>query len=329
MKNKRLGLISIFSKYRVWNFPEKYVKQLNQEFSEFKFLQTKNKSQFLELIPDAEILVSFRFKAEDFQKAKNLKWIHYGGAGVGKIIFEDLMKSDMIVTKSAGINAEAVAEMTWAFILGIAKMIPTWISFKNKGNILADEINFHNTQAIFGKTLGILGLGNIGKQIARKGKAFDMKVIGTRRQADKKVPNVDEVYPPDKIYDVLSQSDYLVVALPITPATRQMIGDKEFQTMKEGIIIINVSRGDIIQEEFLKKYLKSGKIAGAGLDVIQNEPIKKDNELYKIDNVILTPHIAGFHKQYWDRLYKLFRENLTLYLQNKPLKNQINKQYRY
>ena len=329
LKKSRLVLISIFSKYRTWNLSNEIVEKLSHEFPEFKFIQTKNKSEFLKYIPETEILLSFRFSAKDFLIAKKLKWIHFGGAGVGRIIFDQLLQSDVIITKSAGINTEAVAEMAWSFILALAKMFPAWLENKNNGDILSDRINFFNTKSLFDKTLGIIGLGNIGRNIARIGKVFGMKVIGTRRKFNEPLDNVDEVFSPDNIYEVLKQSDFLVIAVPITPATERMIGEQEFESMKDGVFIVNISRGRIIKEDLLIKYLKSGKVAGAGLDVIENEPIAPDNELYKLQNVILTPHIAGFHDQYWERLYEMLRANFKRYLNDEELTNQIDKQFRY
>jgi len=141
-REKRLVIISIFSKYRVWNFPEEYVQMLREEFPEFAFIQTREKSDYLDNIGAAEIVVSFRFTPEDFHLSRSMKWLHIAGAGVGKIIFDDLIKSEVIITKTSGINKEAVSEMAWGFILCLSKMFPVWIENKMKGDILSDTIDF-------------------------------------------------------------------------------------------------------------------------------------------------------------------------------------------
>ncbi|MDD3626438.1 MAG: D-2-hydroxyacid dehydrogenase [bacterium] len=327
--NKRIVMISIFSKYRFWNFPEGYVQKLQDEFKEFKFIQTKNKEEFNQYLPKAEVFATFRFSPDDFKKAVSLKWLHIAGAGVGRIIFDELIKSQVIITKTSGINKEAVSEMAWSFILSLAKMHPVWLEYKKKGDILSSEIDFMNMQNLFGKTLGILGLGEIGRRIAQIGKAFELNVIGTRMKSNEPVEYVDKVYSPEGLYEILEQSDFLVVALPITPATDRMLGEKEFNAMKDGIFIINISRGQIIKEDVLIKHLKTGKVMAAGLDVIEKEPVTPDTELYTLPNVIITPHIAGYHEKYWERLYEHLKINLRRYLDRKPLLHIIDKQTRY
>jgi phosphoglycerate dehydrogenase-like enzyme len=178
-------------------------------------------------------------------------------------------------------------------------------------------------QELFGKTVGIVGMGHIGTEVARLAKAFGCYVVATRRSIT--LPSrddaADELLPPGSLLDLLARSDFVVLAVPLTAETRQLIGESELRAMKPTAVLINIARGTVVDEAALVQALKGGWIAGAGLDVFEQEPLPEDSELWGMDNVIMSPHISGGTAIYNQRATGIFCQNLRLYLAGEPLLN--------
>jgi phosphoglycerate dehydrogenase-like enzyme len=178
-------------------------------------------------------------------------------------------------------------------------------------------------EEIAGKVLGVLGLGAIGRALAARAAAFEMRVIGTKRSMEP-IPHVERVYPPDQTDEVLRAADYLVIALPLTKATQGIIDARALGLMKRSSVLINIGRGQVVVEEALVDALRNKTIAGAGLDVFEREPLPADSPLYEMENVIITPHVAGASHTYYDRAIPLFCQNLRRYLDGQPLLNVVD-----
>jgi phosphoglycerate dehydrogenase-like enzyme len=182
-----------------------------------------------------------------------------------------------------------------------------------------------------GKTVGIVGLGHIGREVARLCQAFGMKVIAPRRSAKKagRARYVDRLLPAGQMPVLLAESDFVVICVPLTQETRKLIGEKEFKAMKPTAYIINIARGGIIDEEALVRALEEKRISGAGLDVTVPEPLPPESPLWDFDNVILSPHVSGGMDEYMERATDLFCENLGRYLAGKRLRNVIDRKKGY
>lgn len=275
-------------------------------------------------VASAEILVGWNIPREAVQRAAGLKWIHSTAAGVDQLLYPEIRARGIILTASMGIHHQLV-EHIFAFLLALERRLHVALRLQlqrkwNRARTVGDELA--------GKTLGILGLGTIGQQLVRKAQAFDMRVIGTKRTPTA-IPGVDRVLPPDGLPQVLRESDAIVVALPLTPQTRGLIGERELQMMKPSAWFINVGRGPIVHEAALIQALRAGKIAGAALDVFEHEPLRSDSPLYDLENVILTPHVSGASPRYMDRAVPLFCENLARYLRGAPLRNLVDPERGY
>lgn len=275
-------------------------------------------------VASAEILVGWNIPREAVQRAAGLKWIHSTAAGVDQLLYPEIRARGIILTASMGIHHQLV-EHIFAFLLALERRLHVALRLQlqrkwNRARTVGDELA--------GKTLGILGLGTIGQQLVRKAQAFDMRVIGTKRTPTA-IPGVDRVLPPDGLPQVLRESDAIVVALPLTPQTRGLIGERELQMMKPTAWFINVGRGPIVHEAALIQALRAGKIAGAALDVFEHEPLRSDSPLYDLENVILTPHVSGASPRYMDRAVPLFCENLARYLRGAPLRNLVDPERGY
>jgi phosphoglycerate dehydrogenase-like enzyme len=196
------------------------------------------------------------------------------------------------------------------------------------GHVWARSASWYNLggRELADQTLGIVGLGSIGRRIARLGRAFGMRVVAMRRSSagGEKDPDADQVFPANRLYDLLAMSDYVVISVPLTPQTEKLMGEAELRAMRPNAYLVNIARGRVVDEQALIRALHEGWIAGAGLDVVEKEPLPSDNPLYSMPNVILTPHISGASVHYDERLAALFAENLRRYRAGQPLTNRYD-----
>jgi phosphoglycerate dehydrogenase-like enzyme len=184
-------------------------------------------------------------------------------------------------------------------------------------------------EELYQRTLLVVGLGAIGERIARVGNALGMRVAATRRTVADPPPYVDALYTPDRLLEVLPQADFVVLAAPLTKETFHMIGERELQTMKQGAFIVNIGRGKLIDEAALIRALQEDRIAGAGLDVFETEPLPPESPLWDMANVIVTPHYAGASPRYHERAMPIFLDNLQRYRDGAELRNLVDKRAGY
>jgi D-2-hydroxyacid dehydrogenase (NADP+) len=289
---------------------------------------SENKKHLREIISDADILVCMKIDREAFAKAKNLKWVHLGLAGVDKALLPELVKSKVKLTSSKGIHATTLAELVLGMILAFAKGIVSSMSFKNR-KVWGFEQVIQSRFNLEGKILGIIGLGLIGIEVAKKAKDFGMKVIAVKNRPGRAPRHVDEIYAKWELNQVLKQSDFVFLSVPLTKETYYLIGTKELNQMKKTAFLINTSRGPVVDENALIDALKKKKIAGTGLDVFEQEPLPSTSELWNLDNVIITPHIGGAMPDYYRKVGQVFKENLERFLQGKRMKSLVNRKLGY
>ena len=277
-----------------------------------------------EQLPDCEILVAWGFNNIQpiYGLAKNLRWIHALTAGVEFLLFPETQNSPVLISNSKGIHGIPMAEHVLGMMLSFTRRLPLLQQQQQKH--LWQRPPIDELQEINGKTMAVVGLGAIGHEIARKAKAMDMRVIAAKREMTQE-PFVDRLYRPEQLLEMLAEADFVVVALPLTDATNGLFGREQFAAMKPSAYFINVSRGAVVQEEPLLECLKAGRIAGAGLDVFVEEPLPAANPFWDLPNVIITPHLAAISPVYLDRAIKLFADNLSRYIADKPLLTPIDK----
>ncbi len=262
-------------------------------------------------------------KIENFQKYRNLKWIHASFAGVNSILTDEVRASGAIVTNSRGNYNTQVSEHAIALVLAFNRGLKeAFISQQNK-----KWKEFEATE-LYGTTVGIIGMGNIGTQIAKLCRTFGCRVIGTDRSGK---PNkyADKMLPTKRLRNLLSESDYVILCVPLTKETTHLVGKKELDCMKKSSVLINVSRGWVVDEMALISSLKKGMIKGAGLDVFETEPLPKTSPLWSMKNVIITAHYAGFTQHQESRAVNLFCKNLELFLKGKKMVNVVDKEKGY
>jgi len=278
------------------------------------------------LLAEVEVLFGFVPPQNTIARAPKLKWFQVTSAGVDRHQGTELWNSKVILTGVSGIHATPIGEFVMGLMLMFAKNTP--LSFKM---MQTREWQRYMSGTLRGKTVGIIGLGHIGGEVARLSKAFGMKVIATRRSAQTagKTKNVDLLLPSSRMKELLGQSDYVVLTLPLTPDTKHIIGEAELKAMKPTAYIMNIGRGPLIDQEALIKALDEKLIAGAGLDVTVPEPLPKESRLWDFENVILSPHISGGMEDYMLRATELFCDNLKRYIAGKKLLNVIDKKKGY
>ena len=258
-------------------------------------------------------------------RTPNLKWIQSMLAGVDVAKYADVFQSPVVLTNTRGIHGAQMSELTFEMILMLAKQATKTYENKQKKNW-----ERFSPVVIQSKTLGIIGLGSIGQEITRIAKAFKMKVIASRRSNKKTGTRyVDQLIDKDNLPELLSQSDFVVLALPATPESVKMIGEKELRCMKPSAYLINVARGTVVDEEALIKALEGYWIAGAGLDVYTTEPLPSTSKLWELPNVIINPHVGGVIDTYNLLAITFFCENLQRFIAGKKLKYIVDKKKGY
>jgi D-2-hydroxyacid dehydrogenase (NADP+) len=278
------------------------------------------------LLADADVIYGLFMPQTMLARAPKLKWVQTMSAGVDRFADTDIWHSPVTLTGVSGIHATPIGEYVLQLMLMFAKKAPEYFKMKAK-----HEWTRFMPTVLRGKTVGIVGLGSIGKEVARLSRTFGMKVIATRRSAKQmtRARYVDKVYPPEQLHQLLGESDFVAITLPLTPETRNIIGEAELKAMKPSAYIINIGRGGLIDETALIKALREKTIAGAGLDVTATEPLPPDSPLWDLDNIILSPHVSGGMEDYAARATDVFCENLQRYLSGKRLKNIIDKEKGY
>jgi len=276
------------------------------------------------ILADVEIICGFLPLTNIVKRAPKLKWHHTLLAGVDHDLYADLFKSSVIVTNSH-IHGIQISELVLEMMLMLAKHAPFYFEMKKqrKSKRVTSEL-------LHSKTLGVVGLGSIGKEVARLGKAFHMRVIATKSNP-KPTKYADVVLPSEKLPVLLKESDYVVLAVPFTARTSNLIGEKELKMMKPTAYLINIARGTVVDEDVLAKALEEKWIAGAGLDVFRSDPgpLPPNSKFWDIPNVIITPHIAGHIENYNLVAIESFCENLKRYISGKRLKNMVDKKKGY
>ena len=305
------------------NLKQEYIEKIKDIVPAWDVIVSKEPAVWKEHAKDAEIIAGWRKELAEYclTPGSNLQWLQTWSAGVDSLPLEKLQSKDIKVTSANGVHAYPISETIFALMLGLTRKIHTYV--KNQQTRTWDHA--HLSLEIHEKTIGVIGVGEIGKETAKIAKAFGMTVLGVRHSG-KPSDYVDEMYTPDQLDQLLPKCDYVVVTLPHTPETHHLFGAKQFKQMKPSAFFINIGRGETVVEEELISALQEDRIAGAGLDVFEKEPLGADSPLWEMDNVIITPHTSGATEYYNKRVVEnILIPNLRTYLSGKtPTLNLVN-----
>jgi D-2-hydroxyacid dehydrogenase (NADP+) len=281
-------------------------------------------------IPDADAFIG-EITSSQVRAAKQLKWVGVMSAGVERVLYpadgsRDLHDSNIVLTNNKVVQGPEIADHALAMLLMLSRDL--YKLYQNDQQQIWNPKSFHGIE-LNGKTAVVIGVGGIGTQIAVRATAFGMNVIGVDPEDKPFSPYVKRYVKPDQLDDVLPEADVVFISVPDTPKSHKMMGGREFSLMKKNSYFIAVSRGAIYDMPGLVKALDEKRLAGAGVDVTDPEPLPKDHPLWKFDNAVITPHIAGRSDMDAGRMVGTLKENLRRFTEGKPLINVVDKQKGY
>jgi len=265
-----------------------------------------------------------RFSKQFFsatRKAPGLKWLQVFNAGVDHPVFATILERGVRLTTAAGSTAEPIAQTAIAGMLYLARNFPRWIA-SQRGHQWEPMRAPDLPRDLRGQVMVVYGMGEIGTEIARLARALGLYVVGVRRNTDKSA-HADEIHTPDRLPELLARCDWLVIACPLTAATRGMINADLLAKLPRGARVINIARGEIVAEPALIAALQTGHLGGAYLDVFAQEPLPAESPLWDLPNVLVTPHNSTASAGNEARINAIFLDNLTRWSRNQPLVNEI------
>jgi phosphoglycerate dehydrogenase-like enzyme len=266
-----------------------------------------------------------RLLREVWPSSSSVRWVHTLAAGVDTLLFPELIESEAIVTNARGVFNDALAEFVLAAVLYFAKDLPRMLR-----NQQAARWEPFNVRRIEGSTIGIIGYGSIGRSVARLAHAAGMRIIAIRRHTDAPAdPLLARAYATTELPDLMSASDYVVITTPLTEQTRGLVGERELAVLKSDAVLINIGRGPVVNEPALVAALTEQRIRGAALDVFNAEPLPPDHPLWRLENVLLSPHSADHTDDAHDRSMEVYLTNLRRFLAGQPLENVVDKGQQY
>ncbi|MDD4835352.1 MAG: D-2-hydroxyacid dehydrogenase [Lutispora sp.] len=298
-----MGNILIYHK-----ISEHHLEHLKEKFPDFNFIACTSIGEMEKHIENAEVLVSFKCTDEMLDRGNKLQWVQALSAGVDSFPLDEIKKRGIILTNGRGIHKIHMSEYAIGAMIMLARSF--YLMYRNQINKKWDR-KIQNGE-IYGSTLGILGLGSIGKEIAKKAEFMGMKVIGVKENPSF-TEHVEKVYTSADMAEVFKLSDYIINLLPSTAQTDKIIDNKYFNIMKPGACFINMGRGRTVNEQDFIEALKSGKMRAAISDVFYAEPLPEDSPLWDLDNIFITPHICGESDKYFDRALEIIDNNLMAF----------------
>lgn len=304
-----------------------YIARVKPLLADHDFVICEDLDTIKREIVDADVFIGWRITPEVFAEARKLKWIQFGSAGIDHTLFPELLRSQVILTTVSGIHAAVVSEHVLAQMLALARRLD--LAIRQQIAHIYNRCPIASTaDELAGKTVGIVGLGKIGQNIARLAMALGMGVVATKRVPEPDLM-ADEVFAPADFHRMLPKCDFLVLVLPLTSETKALIGREEVALLKDGAFLINVARGAMIDHAALGEALRSGKLAGAALDVFPEEPLPSDSPIWDFPNVIITPHTGGSHRAYGRRAAAIFEQNLKAFIAGEPMVNVFDRKRGY
>jgi phosphoglycerate dehydrogenase-like enzyme len=323
-------LVGVISPVPAWILPRLFIDELRRAFPDHEFMDAWDADAVRRTLQHVDVAFTPVVDVDVFPSATRLRWIQSPAVGVGHLLFPAMVESGVVITNARGVRARPMAEHVLAVTLALARRLHTALRHQVNHRWAQDLLETQGVLTLQGRRLGVVGLGSIGLEVARLAAALGLKVSAIRRRPDFERPaEVDELLSPDRLDDLLAESDIVLLAVPLTAATRALIGRRELSLMKRGAFLINVGRGGLIDDDALVAALRSGHVGGAALDVFAEEPLVPSSPYWDLPNVIVTPHTSGTMEDYWTPLVSLFSENLRRFEAGLPLLNVVDKRAGY
>lgn len=325
-------LIVVHHRFELWQVPEWFAEKLASDFPQLQIIKRESYDGIEDHLHDSEIIFTISLRPDQFSAARCVCWIHAPTAAVHQFLFPELIASDVLLTNSTEVHGPVVAEHVMALIFALAKKIPQATRLQQRRVWGKGEMWSEGPRPceVAGSTLGLVGVGSIGRRVAMMASGIGMRVVAMRQHVEKERPDgVEAVFGPSELDELLAQSDFVVLAAPLVEATQRLMNADRFAQMQTAGYLINVGRGPQVDEAALAQALRTRQIAGAALDVFDQEPLPPDSPLWDLENLLITPHTAGLTEKLWHRHYELFSDNLRRYLAHQPLRSVVDKQTGY
>jgi phosphoglycerate dehydrogenase-like enzyme len=315
----------------VWNLPRVRIDALAAEFPSARFDSPHDRAEVDRLLPEADIVLGWAVRRENFASAARLRWIQLTAAGVGPQLFPEMVESPVILTNARGLHAVSMAEHALGMMLAFARKLHLARDAQAR-HAWEQEAQWAEPPPfgqLSGGTLGLVGLGAVGTALAERARSLGMTVLAVRRHPARDPSPAHAQWGVERLGELMERVDWLVVAAPLTPSTRGLLGRAELARLRPHAILVNLGRGALIDEPALVEALAAGRIAGAALDVFAEEPLPSASPLWTMPQVIVTPHVSGFGPRFWERTCELFARNLHHWIAGEPLENVVDKRAGY
>lgn len=294
--------------------------------------------ELLRAVADARAYMGYGVPTQVLEAGRRLEWVHSAAAGVGSSLGSAMLERDILFTNSAGVHGPPMAESVVAMLLYFARGLDLAVRAQQEGRWGAESFWAADSPVaeLAGSTVGIVGYGGVGREVARRASCLGSRVVAVRRTESPAPPDTPEVEPAPKVETgpkglarVLEQSDYVVLAVPETPRTRNLIDRRRIFSMKRGAVLVNVARGRVLDEEALLEALDADHLRGAALDVFHAEPLPPDHPFYRHPRVLVTPHVSATTRRFWEREADLIADNIARFARGEPLRNLVDKSAGY
>jgi phosphoglycerate dehydrogenase-like enzyme len=324
-------LIALHHRFELWQVPPWSSERLRRDFPNLEVVHLPNYDRVTEEIADADIAIAWSLRGEQIKAAKRLRWIHSTAAAIHNLMTPELLASDIVVTNARDVHGPVVAEHAIALAFALAKRLPQSVRYQQQKHWAQHDLwnQQPRPRELNGATMTIIGLGAIGTPLARLAKSLGMLVIAVREHPERGSELADAVYGFEGLDEALSAGDFIVLAVPVTPKTRHLMNRERLACLKPDAYLINVGRGVLIDETALVNTLRAKTFGGAALDVTTEEPLPPESPLWEMENVMITPHIAGLTENMWERHYAHYTENLRRFLAGAPLRWMADKERGY
>ena len=325
-------LVGVISPAPGWVMPRRFVDDIRRDFPQHTFSEAWDRDTLRRLLPEADAVFTPFVDRDVFPSASRLRWVQSPAVGVGNLMFPELLASEVVITSARGIRARSIAEHVLGVTIALARRLPVAIRAQSAHRWAQEELEGAtvDVRTLQGQRMGIVGLGAIGLELVKIAAPFGFRITAIRRRAGEPPPDgVEDVWPPDRLPDLLARSDVVVLAAPHTPETKRLIGKREMAHVKRGALLVNIARGKLVDDEAVIEALRDGTLGGAALDVFSEEPLDPASPYWDLPNVIVTPHTSGAMQDYWTPLVALFADNLRRFENGEPLRNVVDKKAGY
>jgi phosphoglycerate dehydrogenase-like enzyme len=319
-------VICVWHPFTWWRPQPVVAETLRERWPEMNVVHLPDYDRLPEELPDTDIFVGYSLRAKQLKDAKKLKWIHSTAAGVAQLMYPELRDAGILVTNPSGVFSVPMAEHTMGLILALARNFPDSVRQQDKANWSQQELwdKPQHLAEVNGQVLVIVGYGSIGRELAKRAKAFGMRVWGVTRSGEGEGAHAERIVSAAELQEALPDADYLVISAPETGETKRLIGMAEIGKMKRGARLINVARGSLLDEKVLIRALETGALGGAAIDVAETEPLPAESPLWRAPNLFITPHTSALSDRLWKRQTALLVELLGRWFDGREMFNQVD-----